>query len=107
MLFHLDEHIPASVAAGLRRRGIDATTTAECGLSGASDLEQLAFASSSGRVMVTRDDDFLRLHVDGVPHAGIAFCCRQTISVGETLRRLILIYDLLLPEEMVGRVEFL
>jgi len=35
--FLLDEHIPASLAAGLRRRKIDVTTTAEAGLIGAED----------------------------------------------------------------------
>ena len=37
--------------------------------------------------MVAQDDDFLRL--------------------GEMLRRLVLVHNLLLPEEMAGRVEFL
>jgi predicted nuclease of predicted toxin-antitoxin system len=70
--FHLDEHIPASIAAGLRRRGIDASTSAESGLLAADDPAQLAFAASSGRVLVTHDADFLRLHADGATHAGIA-----------------------------------
>jgi predicted nuclease of predicted toxin-antitoxin system len=105
--FHLDEHISAHIAQGLRRRNIDVTTTADAGLVGASDGAQLEFATSSGRIVVTQDDDFLRLHGQGVAHAGIAYCQQQSTSVGEMLRRLILIYDLLSPEEMVGRVEFL
>jgi predicted nuclease of predicted toxin-antitoxin system len=83
--FHLDEHISAHIAAGLRRRNIDVTTAAEAGLIGATDVAHLEFAVSSGRVVVTQDDDFLRLHAQGVNHAGI------TLS----------------PEEMAGRVEFL
>ncbi|MGH9673690.1 MAG: DUF5615 family PIN-like protein [Bryobacteraceae bacterium] len=59
--FHLDEHIPASIAAALRRRGIDVTTSAESGLLGANDAAQLSFAASAGRVLVTHDADFLRL----------------------------------------------
>jgi hypothetical protein len=35
--FHLDEHISARIAAGLRRRHIDVTTAAEAGLAGADD----------------------------------------------------------------------
>jgi hypothetical protein len=42
--FHLDENVSNAVAEGLRRRGIDVTTTPEQDLIGASDLEQIAFA---------------------------------------------------------------
>jgi hypothetical protein len=57
--------------------------------------------------MVTQDNDFLRLHALGVTHAGIAYCQQQSISIGEMLRRLVLIHDLLSAGEMLGRVEFL
>lgn len=83
------------------------TTSADTGLIGASDGAHLAFAASSGRVVVTQDHDFLRLHAQGMAHAGIAYCAQQSLSLGETLRRVILIHDLLSPEEMAGRVEFL
>jgi hypothetical protein len=83
------------------------TTTAGAGLLGATDLAQLELTASAGRVLVTHDDDFLRLHAQGMAHAGIAYCQQQSMSVGEMLRRLILIHDLLSPEEMAGRVEFL
>ena len=105
--FHLDEHIPTSIAAGLRRRGIDVSTSVESGLVADDDATQLAFAASSGRVLVTHDADFLRLHADGATHAGIAYCSQGTVSIGEMLRYLVLIYDLLSPEEMAGRIEFL
>ena len=105
--FHLDEHISAHIASGLRRRNIDVTTAADAGLIGATDMAHIEFAASSGRVVVTQDDDFLRIHAQGVAHAGIAYCQQQSMSVGEMLRRVILIYDLLSAEEMAGRVEFL
>ena len=105
--FHLDENISSSVAAGLRRRGVDVTTTAEAGLIGAEDVAQLAFSASHGRVMVTHDADFLRLHANGTAHAGIAYCVVGAFTAGELLRRLVLIYDLLSVEEMANRIEFL
>jgi predicted nuclease of predicted toxin-antitoxin system len=89
--FHLDEHVSGHIAAGLRRRNIDVTTAISAGLCGATDIAHVEFASSSGRVMVTQDNDFLRLHALGVTHAGIAYCQQQSISIGE----------------MLGRVEFL
>jgi len=35
--YHLDEHIDSAVAAGLRLRGVDVTTTIEQALDGTSD----------------------------------------------------------------------
>jgi hypothetical protein len=42
--FHLDEHVASAIAEGLRRRGIDVTTTADAGLLDAPDEDHLAFA---------------------------------------------------------------
>jgi predicted nuclease of predicted toxin-antitoxin system len=105
--FHLDEHVSSAIAAGLRRRNIDVTTAADAGLIGAEDVSHLAFASSSGRVLVTQDADFLQLHTDGTPHAGIVYCRQQSRTIGEMLRLLTLIHAALLPEEMANKVEFL
>ena len=60
--FHLDENCPAAIAEGLRRRGIDITTTPDAGLLTASDEEQTAYALAEGRVIFTLDKDFLRMN---------------------------------------------
>ncbi|HEY9704584.1 MAG TPA: DUF5615 family PIN-like protein, partial [Allocoleopsis sp.] len=52
--FHLDEHISQAIANGLRRRGIDVTTTPEQNLIGRSDEKQLDFAVSQKRVIFTQ-----------------------------------------------------
>jgi len=105
--FHLDEHIDSAVAEGLRRRAIDVTTSADAGLLGAEDVDHLAFARASGRVVVSNDPDFLRLHDQGVDHAGIAYCHQQSRSIGETIRALELIWEVLEPQDMHNRVEFI
>jgi hypothetical protein len=105
--FHLDENVAPTVAAGLRLRNIDVTTTNDAGLAGASDLDQLSYATISASVIVTYDDDFLRLHAAGVRHAGIAFCLPKYRGTGELVRALALIHDLFRPDEMASRVEFL
>jgi hypothetical protein len=38
--FHLDENCPHAIAEGLRRRGVDVTTTPEVGIKGATDEER-------------------------------------------------------------------
>ncbi len=105
--FHLDEHVDPDIARALRRHGIDVTTTLEAGLRTASDEGQLAFICRENRVLVTHDADFLRFASHSNDHPGIAYCHKTTRSVGEIIRRLILIYEILTPNEMIGRVEFL
>ena len=105
--FHLDENCHRAVAEGLLRRGIDVTTTPTAGLRGATDEQQVAHCVAEGRVLFTQDRDFLRLHALGVPHRGIAYCPKDTKSIGEMIHGLVLIWEVLEPEEMANRVEFL
>jgi predicted nuclease of predicted toxin-antitoxin system len=105
--FHLDEHCDLAIAEGLRRRAIDVTTTPEAGLLRASDEEQLDYARRENRVTFSEDADFLRMHAAGVEHAGIVYCHQQSRSVGEIIRGLVVIWEVLDPEDMRGRIEFL
>jgi predicted nuclease of predicted toxin-antitoxin system len=105
--FHLDENCNLAIADGLRRRGIDVTTTPEAGLVSATDGLQAAYALAESRVIITQDRDFLRLNAAGEPHAGIAYCDKDTRSIGEMISGLVRIWELLEPEAMAGRVQFL
>ena len=104
--FYLDEHIHSAVAEGLRRRGVHVLTVQEAERAGLSDREQLAFALTERRVMVTMDSDFLKLSVEGVAHAGIGYANPRT-TIGELISALMLVYDVLTPAEMVNHVEYL
>jgi hypothetical protein len=104
--FHLDENRPKAVAEGLRRRGIDVTTTPEAGLMGVVDERQAAHGLADGRVLFTQDQDFLRLDAEGVAHAGIAYRGKDTRSIGEIVQSLVLIWEVYEPAEMAGRVEY-
>lgn len=55
--------------------------------------------------MVTRDKDFLRLAAQE-PHAGIVYC-GTSVEAGSVIRGLTLIYEVLTPEEIANRVEFI
>jgi predicted nuclease of predicted toxin-antitoxin system len=105
--FHLDENVSNAIAEGLRRRGIDVTTTPEEELIAILDEAQLEFALSQTRVIFTQDTDFLRMNQTGVTHAGIVFCSQGSKSIGEIIRGLVLIWELLEPTDMFGKVEFL
>ena len=68
---------------------------------------QTAYALAEGRVIFTRDEDFLAIQASGTPHAGIVYCKKDKLGVGEILRGLVLIREVYEPGEMVGRLEFL
>jgi hypothetical protein len=104
--FYTDEHVPNAVVTGLRRRGVDVLTTQEAGMMGASDEEHLALAMREGRIIFTQDDDFLRLHAAGINHAGIAYVHQRT-SVGDIIRGLMLIHQVLTPGDMRNHLEYL
>ncbi|WP_290602860.1 DUF5615 family PIN-like protein [Anabaena sp. AL93] len=57
--FHLDENADPAIALGLRRYGIDVTTTNNVGLRTQSDEVQLGFIQKTQRVLFTQDTDFL------------------------------------------------
>lgn len=62
MKFYFDEHVHPLVALMLRERGIDCRTTREAGNLGRSDEDQLHYAATHQRVLVTFDRrDFLIL----------------------------------------------
>ena len=105
--FHLDENVPGAIAEALRRRGIDTTTTLDAGLVGAADERHLVFARKRGRVVVTHDADFLRLHAGGVEHAGIVFCRPGAKSLGEIVRALALLHIRNEPRAMMNTAVFL
>jgi hypothetical protein len=107
MRFHLDEHVDPAIAIGLRRRGIDVTTTPDAELLTADDPEHVTFALRERRVIFTNDSDFLALNDEGVAHAGIAYCARSARSIGAIIRHLCLMHDCMTDDEMVGRIEYL
>ena len=103
---YMDEHVPMAVTAALRRRGIDVVRAQDAGLHPADDEVHLEFATRAGRVAVTQDADFLRLHAAGVHHAGIAYAPQQT-PIAYLVRMLTLLVDVVAPEEMTDHVEYL
>jgi len=103
--YYMDEHVHSAVINGLRRRGVDVLTTPEAGMIAASDLAHLRFAANEERVVFTQDNDFLKLHAEGIPHTGIVYT-HQTTPIGEIVKTLMLIYNVLDAEDMVGNLEF-
>jgi predicted nuclease of predicted toxin-antitoxin system len=104
--FHLDESCDPRIAAGLRLLGVDVTTTPEAGLLHAPDEDQLAFAVSQGRAIISQDTDFLRIAASGQEHPGIIYYPAQGRSIGQVIRSVQLIWEVYEVDEMRNRVEF-
>jgi hypothetical protein len=88
---YADEHVHQGITAGLRLRGMDVVTAQERGQRNTDDEILLATATGEGRLMLTNDVDFLRLHNEwmtaGKTHAGIVFW-PQRFPIGEAIRRI-------------------
>jgi len=90
--FHLDENVAAALAVALRLRDMDVTKTNNARLAGASDRH------ARRRLLATPG---------GADHAGIVFCLTDPQNLGKLVRGLALIHEVLVPEEMRSRVEYL
>lgn len=92
MKLYLDEHVSPALASILRERGIDCLSTRECGNIGHPDQDQLVYATTHGRALVTFNrNDFLRLAQQWAeterPHAGLILS--KQAQVFELLRLLL------------------
>src|SRR5262245_26089956 len=87
-----DEHVKFAIVEGLRRRGMGVVTVQERALQQADDEVLLETAAREGRLLLTNDVDFLRIHdrwmKAGRDHSGIIFW-RQDLSIGLAVRRII------------------
>jgi hypothetical protein len=105
--YFMDQHYPAAVTQGLRRIGIDVLTAQEAGRCGLPDPDQLAFAMTEARVLVTFGSDYLALHQAGATHAGIAWCPQQKYGIGMLVQLLELLHGVADRDAMRNRVEYL
>lgn len=111
LLLYMDQHVPAAVTRGLRRRGIDVLTAHEDGAAEWEDEEILQRATELGRVVYTQDDDFLELayrwQSSSREYAGIVYAHQLNITVGQAIKDLELVAKIMRADEMRSRVEFL
>lgn len=105
--YYLDQNILGGTAPGLRARGIDVVSAQELGRCGLPDPDQLAFATTEGRVIVTFDQDYLVLHAGREQHAGVAFCHPDKYTVGQLIDALEVLHGVLIADDMLNHVEYL
>ena len=106
----LNEDVHTKLGKALRQRGFDVITTFEAGMSGSPDEEQLAFAASQGRAILTFNrGDYARFHKryaeHGWQHCGIIVS--EQYPIGELLRRMLNLLMSLSVQDMRNRLEYL
>ncbi len=105
--YYFDEHVKPAIPKELRKRGVDVLTTQEARRAnqGIGDSDQLAYATSLGRVLVTQELREFGPLAGTQHHSGIIILQKKT-SIGnylDFLEAAALVYD---PEYMRNRLEY-
>lgn len=107
---YLDEDVNVLVADLLKARGFDAITARDAGQLQATDAEQLNYAVSQKRTLVTHNrTDFEELVLEyfesGKMHYGVIFAVRR--SPHEIAQRLLAIVNHVTADEIQNQVRYL
>jgi hypothetical protein len=107
---YLDEDVDVLLADLLKARGFDVLTTLEAQRLGATDAEQLAFATSVQRTLLTHNrvhfEQLIEAHfVAGLSHPGVIIAVRR--DVYELTRRMLIILNNVAADEMRDQVRYI
>lgn len=107
----MDVHVPFAVTAALKLRGIEVLTAQQDGCSEFDDVALLNRATELVRILVTQDDDLLRIgaswQAEGRRFAGIIYSHQLQITIGQLVKDIELIAALTATDEWMGRIEYL
>ena len=111
-LYFDEDAMDRDVLGPLRLRGLDIETASDASMLEGSDEEQLAYAASQGRTIVTSNvAHFARLHqlylATGRTHAGIVVIHQRRHSVGDVIRRLLRLTSTRQPEDLRAQLVYL
>ncbi len=106
LTFYINESVNVAVGEGLKRRGVKVISARDADNLGLSDKEQLDYATKNKLVIVTHDDDFLSMAMK-FEHKGIVYVHQQKYNVGDLIRKLKLLWDIVEQKDIVNYVEFL
>lgn len=111
MKIYCDENIESTIVEGLKRRGIKVISTRDRKDLGKSDEYHLKRAFELGAVVLTHDTDILKIahrwNREGKEHKGILYAHPLDLSIGECIRMVELVTQVLTEEEIKNHIEFL
>jgi predicted nuclease of predicted toxin-antitoxin system len=107
---YLDEDVNVLVADLLKARGFDSITARDAGKLQASDEEQLAYAVSQKRTLVTHNrtdfEELIQVYFDREQmHYGVIFAIRRPPQ--EIAQRLLVILNQVTADEMENQVRYI
>jgi hypothetical protein len=105
-----DEDVSALIANLIRARGFSVLTTLEAGNLGKSDAQQLEFAVSREKVLLTHNrvdfEDLARFYFDNnISHSGIIIAVRRLPN--EMAQRLLFILNHVTADEMINQIRYI
>jgi len=107
---YLDEDVNVLVADLVRARGFQVATTQAAGQKGATDSDQLAFATSQRKALMTHN----RVHFETLaqryfeekkPHSGIIIAVRRPPK--ELSRRILILLDSMTADEIENQILYI
>src|SRR6476469_8980845 len=103
-LYADEDSMARSVIRALRSHDVDILTPLDMGMIDSEDIDELEYAKSVKRVIVTYNvKDFARLHkaylTAGKTHAGMILIRQQEYSTGEEMRRILKLINALSAEQ--------
>lgn len=108
MRIYADENIEKSIIEGLRRRKVEVISAKELGYAGKPDEFHIKKALELKAVILTHDIDFLRIATtSGLSHRGIIFSHSKEVSIGQCLRGVELIVNVLTDKDIENHIEFI
>jgi predicted nuclease of predicted toxin-antitoxin system len=107
----MDVHVPAVITRTLIARGVDVLTAQADGTARLEDAALLDRAGQLGRVLFTRDDDFLaeataRQRAD-IPFTGVVYAHQLRVTIGQCVQDLETISKCCDPADLANGVEHL
>ncbi len=111
LALYADHHVPQPITVGLRVLGVDVLTSFEDGTSELDDPGLLDRAGALGRILFTRDKDFLleatKRQRAETPFAGIIYAHQLRVSIGRCVEDLEIAAKAGEPEDLRNKVIFL
>lgn len=108
MKIYADENIEQSIIEGLRRRKIEVISAKDLGYAGKPDEFHIKKAFEFKAVILTHDIDFVRIaNSSDLSHRGIIFSHSKDVSVGQCIRGVELLSNVLTDTDMENHIEFL
>lgn len=110
LALYMDVHVPAAITSGLRQRGLDTLTSQKDVTRRASDQALMRRAAELQRVMVSRDEDFLRIaahwQTSEIAFVGLISLTSGGARIGQIVDDIELICRCMVTEEIRNQIVF-